>query len=182
MLGNNFEKLFRQTWALLERTEPTQDKIDSYFQILRPYPDALVARTFLYFGKIGRPNDKEFGSFPTGPQFIERLGMIKKSDERNFKAGKFSHQTKKMSDDECDAEYQKMSGFFKAYPYPDSRAGATTRELQRAEDDYHQRMRKAGIEPDEATHPKVGKLLMADLIKTLPTCTSILPYNPKVRE
>lgn len=71
-----------------------------------------------------------------------------------------------MTDAECEADYQNMKSFFDAYPYPDTPPGATEDELMAIERGYHRRMGQAGINPKEATNPKVGARLMAALMSS----------------
>ena len=73
-----------------------------------------------------------------------------------------------MTDEECEADYKLVSGFMEAYPYPDYPEGATEEECKRIDQGYNSRMRRAGINPDETTNPKVAARLMSDLNKAMP--------------
>ena len=74
-----------------------------------------------------------------------------------------------MTYDECEADYQLISGFMEAYPFPDYPVGATSQECQKIDADYYKLMRTAGIYPHEATNPKVGKRLIQDILGNKPS-------------
>ena len=85
-------------------------------------------------------------------------------ENRNFLPDK----VKNMTQEEIDADYKLLSSFMEAYPFPDYPEGANQETCEKIDREYYDRMRKAGIDPNEITHPKMFKGLMADLFGGLP--------------
>lgn len=66
-----------------------------------------------------------------------------------------------MTDEEAEAEAERMIGFMEAYPFRHYPKSASDSQCKAHEDQYFEIMRRHGLEPDEDTHPKVNRFLMA---------------------
>ena len=90
-------------------------------------------------------------------------GMAGKKSQDDYRKTFEGHKFPPMSDDEAQKEYEEMKVFIQAYPHPGYPLGADQEDCIKIDEEHDNRMRRGGINPDQMTHPKVGKLLMADL-------------------
>lgn len=103
------------------------------------------------------------------PSMAYAQAIYKRLANKGNQDGYFSNKyvipdhVKKMTDEQIDADYEKMTGFMEAYPFPDYPEGASSKECQKVDDGYYKLMRTAGLDPNELTNPKVSQRLMRDI-------------------
>ena len=156
--ATEFQKGYRELVASFPGAYVTEETESVWLKKFSNKDSRLFAIT------IDRLTENE--NFPCVGQALNLYKAIQQSESTrpSQKAFAIPDYILNMTDAECDADYELLTSFFEAYPYPDTPPGATQDELIAIESNYHDMMRRAGINPKEATNPKVGKRLFADLM------------------
>lgn len=145
---------FNECWALLEKGRPPEGKSAAYFRKVKHLDAHFVVRAFDYFNKCG-------DGFPTGPDLVAQIRYCESSAKSNVLLVVPPHVLE-MTEEEIEADFQQLSSFYKAYPYPDTSPPYYLNELKRIDRNYHNLMRRFGIDPDEPMNPEVAKKLAAE--------------------
>lgn len=168
MNRETFNHKFNECWSLLEKGRPPEGKSAAYFRKVKHLEPRYVFKAFNYFNDSGK-------NFPSGPDLITQIKYAEAFAKSNVLLVVPPHVLE-MSPAEIEADYQKLSKFFKAYPYPDAPISPTLKELNRIDRGYENLMRKFDIDPDEPTNPEVGKKLLADIFAILDGSISEVPW------
>jgi len=163
-----FNHKFNECWSLLEKGRPPEGKSAAYFRKVKHLDAHFVVRAFDHFNKCGQ-------GFPTGPDLMSQIKYCEAFAKSNVRLVIPPHVLE-MTEEEIEADYQKLSTFYYAYPYPDTPRISTLKELKRIENGYHNLMRRFGIDPDEPLNPEVAKKLSAEGDTKLNGASSEVPW------
>ena len=120
-----------------------------------------------------------FPSMSLALHVYDRLAGAKGQKDYQAKKNVLPDRVKNMTDEEILVDYKLLSSFLEAYPFPDYPVDASQQTCKQIDQQYYDRMRKAGIDPDEPTHPKMVKWLMADLNRISPPSFDMGRTYPK---
>lgn len=181
-----FYLMFKRVWGVLERNAPPEGKMVAYMENLKGQDFFDVRETFQWFFKNGRAiNGKTLSGFPTGPEIIERIKIIKtrriSKEASTFKVPEESNKVKAMTDQAVSSEFKRWQLFYVAYPYPDYPVGATIEQCDAIDKSYQDIMRKNGFDPDEY-NIRANKLFIRGLLDSMFMTQDNLPYDKKTGE
>ncbi len=177
-----FSLMFNKTWNVLERHSIPDGKISAYIENLQKEDFFDVNKAFKWFFKNGRTvNGKRQTGFPTGPEMLEQIKIIKQTRGSNitkFVKPVESNKVKAMTDQAVASEFKRWLKFYEAYPYPDVREGATKEECDAVDVNYQNIMRKNKFDPNEF-NIRANKLFIRGLLDSMFMTSDNLPYDKK---
>jgi len=158
---------FKRYYDLLVAAHPSQFTTESMEELWFKKFGGKNLETFKKMVDILTEQDK-FPSMAYAMGVYNRLANKGAQDQYRSKQNGIPDKIRNMSDEERALDYELLYGFMDAYPFPDYPVGATPGECQKIDADYYKLMKTAGIDPREATNPKVGKLLLQDILAIKP--------------